>query len=142
MADFILMNGDLALFQPQFGAATVVVRPGNLMGSGKSTIQGNKICIEGDEKKLIVAGCTYISGPHIIPGTGNIKIQALAPNQKAKKTKVTNKKALLKGMLFDAVFEVVAPAQQPSATGTVPDAVPKYFGKGQFNTKNTKRKGT
>ena len=53
MTDFILIEGDKANFLPNFGAAVVVVRPGNLKGSGPATLNGKKICVDGDEKKVV-----------------------------------------------------------------------------------------
>ena len=53
MPDFILLEGDKANFLPNFGAAVVVVRPGDLKGSGPATLTGKKICVDGDEKKVV-----------------------------------------------------------------------------------------
>ena len=70
MPDFILIEGDQAIFMPNFGAAVVVVQPGNLTGSGPATFNGQKFCIDGDEKNVSVPGCTYIhrSIPFQAPG--------------------------------------------------------------------------
>jgi hypothetical protein len=141
MADFILIEGDKANFIPVFGIATVVVKPGDLEGSGPATIGGKKICVEGDETKVSVPGCMYTAGPYSIPGTGTLKIASLAGNQTAKKTKTGGKAVLLKGMMFTAKFEVQSPAQQPTATGPVPDGTPSYSGQGTFITTNSKFKG-
>ena len=40
MADYILMDGDQAIYKPNFGAAIVAVQPGTLTGSGKANIGG------------------------------------------------------------------------------------------------------
>ena len=143
MADYILIEGDKANFLPNFGAAVVVVRPGDLQGSGPATLNGKKICVDGDEKKVSVAGCTYITPQYSIPGTGTLKIDALAPNQKAKKTNTGGKPVLLKGGTFTAKFEVQSPAQQPppGPGSPIPDATPQYSGSGQFITTNTKFQG-
>ena len=37
VSDFVLIDGDQALFLPAFGAAIVVVQPGKLAGSGPAT---------------------------------------------------------------------------------------------------------
>jgi hypothetical protein len=42
---------------PAFTPATVIVQPGKLEGSGPATVGGNKICVDGDESKVSVAGC-------------------------------------------------------------------------------------
>ena len=143
MADYILTQGDLANFQPAFGAALVVVRPGILVGPGGATLTGKKICVDGDEAKVVVPGCMYTSGSFTVPGAGTLKIQALAPNQKALKTKSAKKPVLLKGASFIAVFEVQGPAMDVSSgVSPVPDPVPQYVGSGTFLTTNMKFKGT
>ena len=42
MPDFILLEGDQAIFLPNFGVAVVVVKPGKLKGSGPATRGGKK----------------------------------------------------------------------------------------------------
>lgn len=143
MADFILIDGDLALFQPTFAIATVLVRPGTLRGSGASSCKNKKLCVDGDEKSVEVPGCMYITTLHTIPGVGTLKIQALMPNQKARTTRSGGKIVLLNGTQFQAVFEVQTPAQQPvPGSSPIPDPSPQYPGQGQFQTLNFKYKGT
>lgn len=140
--DYILIDGDIVQFMPSFGAAIVAVQPGTLKGTGESTFNGKKVCIEGDEKEVSVSGCIYISGAFSIPGTGTLKIFALGGDQIAKHTQTSGKKMLLKGSNFQAKFEVQSPAQMPPPTST-PDPMPQYMGgSGQFITKNAKYKGT
>jgi hypothetical protein len=144
VADFILIEGDKAVFLPAFGAATVVVRPGDLKASGPATLNGKKVCVDGDEKNVSVPGCMYIAPPYVIPGTGTLKIAALAGNQKAQKTKTGGKPVLLKGSNFTAKFEVQNPAKQPppGPGSPIPDAAPQYSGSGMFVTMNIKFQGT
>ncbi len=92
----------------------MVVQPGNMRASGPATLNGKKVCVDGDEGKVAVPGCSYIAPPHVIPGTGTLKISELASNQKATKTNSGSKAVLLKGSQFDAKFEV----QSPAATTT------------------------
>lgn len=144
MTDYILLHGDKANFLPNFGPATVVVRPGDLQGSGPATLNGKKLCVDGDEKQLSVPGCMYFTPQYSIPGTGTLKIASLAGNQKATKTKTGGKAVLLKGGNFTARFEVQSPAQQPpSGPGSpIPDPTPQYSGSGMFITTNFKFQGT
>lgn len=143
MADFILVDGDTVMFIPAFGAAVVVVQPGKLAGSGPAAIGGKKICVDGDESKVSVAGCAYMTPQYSIPGTGTLKIAALAGDQKAKKTNTGGKAVLLKGGNFTAKFEVQSPAQQPppGPGSPVPDATPQYSGNGMFIPGNVKVMG-
>ena len=143
MADFILIHGDKAIFLPNFTPAMVVVRPGNMIASGPATIGGKKICVDGDESKLSVPGCTYMTPQYSIPGVGTLKIDSLAANQKAQKTNTGGKAVLLKGGNFVAKFEVQSPAQQPppGPGSPIPDSTTQYAGQGNFITTNTKFKG-
>ncbi len=144
MSDLILLDGDKAIFIPAFGAATVVVQPGNLKGSGPGTVQGKKICVDGDEKQVKVQGCMYFTPQYSIPGVGTLEIAALAGNQKASKTQTGGKKVLLKGGNFTAKFSVQTPAQQPppGPGAPIPDATPQYSGNGSFIPTNMKVKGS
>ncbi|MGV0107098.1 Contractile injection system spike tip protein [Nostoc sp. DSM 114160] len=142
MADFILITGDRAMFNKTFGQAIVTVRPGDLIGTGKDKINQKLVCVDGDEKKVIVPGCPYMTSQYTIPGVGILSIESLAGNQKAKKTKSGGKPVLLKGASFKAKFQVTVPAQKPSAPSPIPDATPQYSGTGTFISLNSKVKGT
>lgn len=143
MSDFVLIDGDMAVFQPNFGAAVVVPQPGKIKGSGPATQGGKKICIAGDEKSVAVQGCMYMTPQYSIPGSGTLKIDALAGNQQAGKSQTGGKAMLLKGGGFTAKFEVQSPAQQPTPSGPVPDATPVYSGgTGTFIATNTKFRAT
>lgn len=142
MADLILITGDKAMFNPTFGQAIVTVRPGDLIGTGKDKINQKVVCVDGDEKKIIVPGCSYVTPQYTIPGVGILSIESLAGNQKAKKTKSAGKPVLLKGASFKAKFQVMAPAQQPSVPSPIPDVTPQYSGSGTFISLNLKVKGT
>jgi len=144
MSDLILIEGDKAMFLPTFGPAIVVVKPGDLKASGPATVNGKKVCVDGDETKVSVPGCVYMTPQYSIPGTGTLKISALAGNQKAKKTKSGNKPVLLKGESFTAKFEVQSPAKQPppGPGSPIPDPTPQYSGTGMFVSMNIKFTGT
>ena len=144
MPDFILVDGDIVTFLPTFGAAMVVPLPGVLKGTGLATLNGRQLCVDGDEKKVTVPGCVYMSGPHVIPGVGTLKIDSLAPNQKALKTRTGGKPVLLKGLFFNAKFEVMVKAMQPQPPPAppTPDPMSQYTGQGMFVTTNLKFLGT
>src|SRR4051794_24328147 len=113
MSDFILIDGDLALFQPAFGAATVVVQPGKITASGPAQVTGNKACVAGDESSVSVPGCMYLAGQYSIPGTGTLTIASLGGDQQATTCSTGGKKLLLKGSTYTARFSVTVPAMQP-----------------------------
>lgn len=142
MTDFILITGDKAMFNQTFGQAIITVSPGDLIGTGKAKINGKLICVDGDERKVTVPGCTYTTAQHTIPGTGMLFIQSLSGDQTAKKTKSGGKPVLLKGGQFNAKFTVLVPAQKPSTPSPIPDTTLQYSGTGTFMTTNIKVKGT
>lgn len=136
MSDVIVIDGDMAMFQPSFGAATVVVRPGSITASGKAAVSGKIACVAGDEKSVSVQGCMYMAGPYSIPGTGTLSIASLAANQEAKTCQTNGKKLLLKGGSFTARFTVSVPAMQPppGPGSPIPDPTTTYSGSGSFVT--------
>lgn len=144
MPDYVILENDIAQFMPAFSPAIVVVKPGNMPATGKTKVAGKNICLKGDEARLMVAGCSYMTPVYSIPGVGTLKIQSLAPNQLTVKSKSGGKNIILKGAQFIAVFEVQTPAQQPpkGPTPPIPDATPKYMGNGSFITTNLKFKAT
>ena len=144
MTDYILIEGDKANFLPAFSPAVVVVQPGTLEGSGPMTFNGKKVCVDGDEGNVSVPGCMYMTPQYCIPGTGTLKIDSLAGDQKAEKTQTGGKGVLLKGSSFNAKFEVQSPAQQPppGPGAPIPDSTTEYSGSGMFVTTNSKFQGT
>lgn len=144
MSDFIIIDGDQAMFLPTFGAAIVVVQPGQITGSGPGTLDGKPICVEGDESSVEVPGCTYMTPQYSIPGVGTLKIDSLAGDQVAEKTSTGGTPVILKGNQFNATFEVQSPAQQPppGPGSPIPDSTTQYAGNGMFITTNIKFKGT
>ena len=140
MADYVLIDGDQAIFMPVFGAAMVIVQAGALEASGPATVGGKKWCVDGDEGSVSVKGCVYTTSSHSIPGTGTLEISALASDQVATKTANGGKAALLVGSSFTAKFSVQSPAQQPSSP-PIPDPTPEYSGSGTFVTTNSKLRG-
>src|SRR5712691_10732181 len=144
MSDFIMVDGDIVNFLPTFGAAVVVPIPTTISGTASKTkVTSKPPCLEGDEKNVKSSGCMYIAPPYVVPGTGTLKIDKLNSDQLTEKTKIEGKKVILKGSMFDAVFEVQSPAQQPTAGGPVPDSTSKYSGgKGSFVPSTAKVKAT
>ena len=141
MADYILTTGDTVMFKPPFGAAIVVPQPGTLTGTGKCTVGGKMVCVEGDEATVIVPGCQYVAPPYVTPGVGILTIDSLASDQVAKKNTSGGKGVLLKGGDFNAKFQVMVPAMQPGPT-PVPDSTTQYSGNGVFITTNVRVKGS
>ena len=140
--DYVLIDGDLVSFEPAFGAATVVVAPGTLRGSGPATVGGRPVCVVGDEANVSVPGCVYTTPSHLIPGVGTLSVSALAGDQQAGKTRTGSASMILVGSQFTAAFSVQTPAQQPTPSGPpVPDPSPQYSGQGRFITANTKLRG-
>lgn len=143
MADSILLDGDMVNFNPSFGPAIVTIgQPVKLRATGGDPVFGRKMCVEGDERNVLVASCMYITGQCPIPGVGNITILLLNPASVARKTTSLGKKVLLKGLPFIARFQVLAPAMMVMPTGQqVPDAIPYYQGSGSFLSTGPTKQG-
>jgi contractile injection system spike tip protein len=133
MADLIIVDGDTVSFLPSFGAATVVPVPTTISSSAATTKVGTKgPCLEGDEKNVQAQGAMYTTATHVTPGTGTLKIDKLNSDQLTTKSTFEGKKVILKGSMFDAVFEVQTPAQTTSSP-PVTDPLAKHSGgKGSF----------
>jgi hypothetical protein len=141
VSDFVLIDGDIVMFLPLFpqpSPAIVTVLPGKLEGSGPATIGGKKICVEGDEGKVKVSGCAYLTPQCPIPGVGELTIEALADDQKAGHTKTGGKPVLLKGTKFKAKFTPKTKAKMPPPTSAEDPVVGDYQGEGMFITTNLK----
>jgi hypothetical protein len=133
--DNYIVAGDQVIFLPAFGPAIITPIPGVMISSATKTMVTKKpVCLEGDEKKVVVPGVAYISGAFVVPGVGTLTIDKLQPDQLSRKTKIEGKAPILKGMMFVAKFQVTAPAQQPPAPPKppVPDPVATYMGQGMF----------
>lgn len=135
--DFIVVDGTMVTFLPMYPPAIVTPIPTTIKGSAaKIKVTGKKACLKGDEKSVESKGCMYLAPPgYPIPGMGTLKVDKLAPDQLTKKSKGEGKPFILKGMFFDAMFEVMMPAMQlpPPAMGGAPDSKMKYQGgKGQL----------
>lgn len=143
MADHVLIDGDQAIFDVGFGAATVTVLPGVLVASGPATLGKRRLCVVGDEASVSVPGCMYVTGQHTIPGVGTLEIAGLAGDQQARKSKTGKTALMLVGSKFTARFSVNTPAQQPppGPGSPIPDGTPQYSGTGSFVTANTKFRG-
>jgi len=145
MSDFIIIDGDQAIFLPNFGPAIAVPFPGIITASGEATLSGQKVCIEGDESSVQVSGVVYMTPVYSIPGTCTLLIERLAPDQVAVHTRSASTPVILKGSQFIAKLQVDSPAQQPppGPGSPIPDAMTEYMGgQGMFISTNVKLKGT
>lgn len=140
MSNLVIVDGDVVTFLPTFGNALVVPIPTTISGSAAATkVTGKPPCLEGDEGSVESPGCMYVAPPFVIPGTGTLKIDKLNDDQLTSTTEIEGKKAVVQGSMFDAVFEVQSPAQQPTSGGPVPDSNTSYSGgKGMFVPSNVK----
>ncbi|MEL6556582.1 MAG: hypothetical protein AAFQ94_00260 [Bacteroidota bacterium] len=134
----IITSGDQVLFNPAFGPATVIVRPGIIQGTGKATINGNQVCVVGDEESASVSGCMYVSGLFTQSGFGTLKIVPFSASQLTGISTSNGDQIILKGTVFRAVFEVEQAAVQITPTGPVQDVAKEYPGTAQFVTGNFK----
>ena len=138
MSDCILIDGDLAIFETRFGAATITVRPGWLAASGPARATGKTACVIGDEGSVSVSGCAYFTAIYSTPGTGTLTVDALAGDQQAQTCAIGGKRLMLRGSTFKARFSVTLPAMQPppGPGSPTPDPMLRYEGRGTFTAAN------
>ncbi len=145
MPYFILTANDQAQFLPPFTPAIVTAPNGILKGKGKCKINGNLVCVDGDEKTATVPSATYMNPMYPVgPGKGTVSIESLAPNQTAQKVKSGGKAVLLIGAMFNANHEVIQGAKKlppPTDSGLPEPPKTNHSGQGQFITTNVKVRG-
>jgi len=130
--DFVILSNDQVMFDASFSPAIIVPVPGVITGSSQAQSGAVPACVVGDEASVQVPGVAYTSGAFTIPGVGMLTILALGGDQQAVQGKSGGKPFILKGSVFQAQLQVLAPASNPVAV----DPVPIYFGTGQFVTAN------
>lgn len=138
MADPIVITGDFAVFPTSCGGATLPPMRAPMTGTGRDMVLKKAVCVDGDERTIMVSGVPYTTSTHTIPGTGSLMIQALDPAQKSTKAKSGGKPVLVAKGKFTVKFMVMVPAQQPSTPNPIPDTTLNYVGKGEFETTNRK----
>jgi hypothetical protein len=131
--DFVILTGDQAVFDPVFGAAIVVPVPGTITGSAAERSLGRQVCALGDEASVVVPGVAYSTPAFPQPGVGILTILSLAADQQAMQATSSGRPLILRGTKFQARFQVIVPASNPTSA----DVVPLYLGTGGFLTTNT-----
>ncbi|OWO84285.1 hypothetical protein B5C26_04440 [Photorhabdus luminescens] len=128
MSKHLIVDGDNLLFEPLFGNRQVtILGPAIIKGSGHTQIQGKKIAILGDEKKVQLQA-QYITSSHPIPGMGIVTIAQLDTSQQANFCRSTATVIVI-GQQFTARFTPTQPAKTQMG---VPDMTTPSMGKGRF----------
>ncbi len=131
MKNFIVLEGDMLLFDPQFAHRMVTpTGPAMMQATGHAKINGRRVCVMGDEKQVQVPA-TYMV-PGYSPGTGMLTIMTLMPDQQAPLCR-SQAGLILKGQEFIARFTPLAPAILTAPPNT-PDPPAPGIGKGRFMT--------
>ncbi len=128
MSKQLVVDGDTLLFEPLFGNRQVtILGPATIRGSGHAKIQGKKIVMMGDEKKVQFQA-QYITPSHPVPGMGMVTIAQLDTSQQVSfcRSPVT---VIVVGQQFIARFTPTQPASNPSG---VLDITAPSMGKGRF----------
>jgi len=139
--DYIVIDGDAAVFEDQFGAAMIEVQDGTMVGSGFASVDGAAVCIEADIAAVIVGPVPYSTSSHSQKGAGLLIIDSLADDQLATQTTTNGEAVILVGSKFNAKFQVAVPAIQPGSPPQ-PDLTPDYAGYGVFDSQNDLVRGT
>ncbi len=130
--DTPVVSGDLLVFEPAFGAATVVAPPATMTGSTRILVRGRAVCAEGDESAVVVAGVPYLTPQYPVVGVGVIRVKGLGGDQTSARTTVAGRACILVGGQCDAVLQVLTPAQRVLPSGPEPDTTTSYDGHGRF----------
>lgn len=130
MATPVILDGDKLTFPAKFGANDVSITAIPVIhGSGEANILSKKICIVGDEQKVILAA-TYTKPPYMVSGNGEVTIQALASDQQAEFA-TAQQPIIVAGSQFTAQFEPTVPAK--TSKGESDSDLTAQTGKGSFN---------
>ena len=136
-ADFIIKTGDMIQITiPPPAIVPMLMAPVPLTGTSTNVMVMNMpACLQGDELPPAIKGpLPYTAPPFVTPGTGTLQIILLPTNL----TMITSngKPIIIKGATFQAIFNVGAPAMQPTPAGPVPDPLVVKPGTAQFITTN------
>lgn len=135
-AKSLLLTGDLVMFQTMDGNPTFIPTPPiPINGSSSSDVLGRIICIEGDEKNVILPVYTYMTPTFPIPGIISCKIKQLDSSHLSSIATNNGKKILyVSSTSFIAEYQVIMKAQQPPppAGGGLQDPISTHTGKGNF----------
>ncbi|MCC8458339.1 hypothetical protein [Photorhabdus aegyptia] len=128
MSKQLVVDGDTLLFEPLFGNRQVtILGPAIIRGSGHAKIQGKKIVMVGDEKKIQLQA-QYITPSHPVPGMGMVTIAQLDTSQQVNFCR-SPATVIAVGQQFIARFTPSQPANNPSSG---PDITAPSMGKGRF----------
>ncbi|NRN28628.1 hypothetical protein [Photorhabdus heterorhabditis] len=128
MSKQLVVDGDFLLFEPLFGNRQVtILGPATIRGSGHAQIQGKKIVMIGDEKKVQFQA-QYITPSHPVPGMGMVTIAQLNASQQVNFCR-SPATVIVVGQQFIARFTPIQPANNPSSG---PDVTVPSMGKGRF----------
>jgi hypothetical protein len=128
-----LLTADIAKGTTIQGGTLIPFAMGIINGSSNCSDTMRTVCVEGDEKNIVFAPCGYMTPAYPIPGMVLCKITKLHSSHISEIATDDGKKILYVGSgSFETEYQVIAPAQQPTPTGPIPDTKPKYTGTGSF----------
>ncbi|MFM0742100.1 hypothetical protein PQQ51_33145 [Paraburkholderia xenovorans] len=131
MSSLVVAEGDTIVIEPTFGSRQVVLlEPAFMSGSGEATIEGRRICVMGDEKRVELQA--EYSIPGYSPGAGIVSVEILDGSQMAPCVS-SGAPLILMGQQFTARFTPTVPAVMSSPPNT-PDLMEPGIGRGRFVT--------
>ena len=136
-ADFIIRTNDfLKVTITPPAIVPLLLAPGPLLGTGMTVMaESSPICLLGDQiPPMWRSPMPYTAPPFVTPGVGTLQVILTPTNQTA--LTMNGKAILIKGSVFQAMFNVSSPAMMPSPAGPVPDPLLVKPGIAQFITEN------
>ncbi|MNJ18643.1 hypothetical protein D3C77_129490 [compost metagenome] len=131
MMSWVIVDKDKLEFDEKFGNRTVsIVGNAEISGSGHAEIKGKKVCVLGDEKKVVLQATYTIEG-YQSPGNGLVTINALNGSQFTQGC-TSNAPLIIEGEgTFVALFTPTAPAIGPPPA-SIPDVPAPTPGTGKL----------
>ncbi|WP_455872279.1 hypothetical protein [Serratia proteamaculans] len=131
MMSLVIVNGDNLEFDKMFGNRQVTITGiAKISGSGHATIGNKKMCVLGDEKKVMLPATYSIAG-YSAPGQGMVTITALNGTQFIP-TCTSIAPLITEGQgTFSALFTPTVPAIGPPPSN-VPDVPAPTPGTGKL----------
>lgn len=140
MGDLIVRTGDMLKVTITPPAVVPMLEaPIPMVGTGETVLAaGPPICLEGDQiPPTVRVPMPYTSPPFVTPGVGTLQLVIVPPVNLTVQTTSEGKSILLKGTVFNAIFQVETPAMQPTPAGPVPDPLLVKPGIAEYIVTNT-----
>jgi hypothetical protein len=138
MSDYVLIDGDKAIFRPRSARPLVVVQPGKLAASGPATLGGARRLRRRRREQRVVPGCMYMTPAHDPrhrhPRDRRPRRRPQGPEDEAPAASRCSSSAAPSPPASRS--RAPPSSHRPAPAAPIPDAAPEYSGSGFFVTTN------